>query len=243
MEDDILKELEDQVDILSTGNTTKSNKPKPKDNSMWSVTDIRPREIKPSELQKPSNEYTIALANNRVDLPVETEDLLIKLISLLNSKGYTLRYNFPSNLKITEKISRIDNLKVTSYLPWPKFNEHAPNVAVKRPDELAYRVACYMVKNFTTKPDAIRCLEAHYAQCVLGTELVKPVKFILAYSSCGTETITKDIKWETVRTVGSFIKYCSTYAIPIFNIGNKEALARLSEFIKTQEKDNNSSSS
>lgn len=237
MDETLFEGLEGLDNILADAKTeTGSNKQpgeyKNKEPNLWDKTDIKPREIKLEDLLKADKSYTIALPDNRIDPPEDIIKLFVKLVTGLSDKGYTLRFNILETLELSKQILSIPNLKYKAYLPWPKYNTKVTNIAIKKPTELAYRVACYFVKNFNEKPAAIRCIESELINTMLGIECNTPVRFVLAYSECGTEVLGKDIDYSKVKNLPSVMRIAKKYQIPFINIKNQDSITKLGNLIK-----------
>lgn len=240
MDDDFLAELEKEEEVLKTSmeqpkTSYGDNKGKPsRGKSLWSNTDIKPKEIKSEWLKKPGDVYCICIPDNREEVPDDIRALFVKIVTSLSGKGYTLRFNGNDTNKLYQDILKIPGLKVETYLPWVKYNEQAPNIVTKFPMERAYQVACYLIKDFNKKPDAVRAILANVVETTLGKDCSSPVKFMVGYSSCGIEGFSKDVQidYSSVKNLTDYIRIAHKFALPFFNIGKQDNVKRLSDYIK-----------
>lgn len=233
MDDDILNGLDGLDDVLADAKkSATTNKNQNGRNDLYTNKDIKPRVIAQEDLLKADKSYIIATPDNRVALPEEAQATLVKIATSLTEKGYILRFSLNETDSLGQKLLAIPNIKVVSYLPWPKYNTKAPSIITKRPTELAYRIACGFIRNFVEKPDAIRCIEAHMVQTLLGLECNQPPKFVIAYSECGQETLTKDTDYTHLKSLPSYMRMCKKFQIPFINVKNKEAIQNISNLIK-----------
>lgn len=200
--------------------------------NMWDNTnDIKPELIDPEKFVKVGNSYCIITAKGTNVLPEDIKDRFIKLIRYLNTKGFVFRNNLSSSEEILPAICQIEDIKMSYYLPFKKFNPVPQNAVYAVNVPKAYNKAASFHTNFLKLSPAGRVLVANGVLTVLDKSTVNPVNFILGYTECGSETLSKDSDWDSIGNCGLYIKLARRANIPFINIKNENSITRLKELL------------
>lgn len=200
--------------------------------NMWDNTkDIKAEIINPEEFNKAGDSFCIITAKGSNVLPDEIKEKFIKLIKYLTVKGFTFRNNLSSSEEILPAICQIDDIKMEYYLPFKKFNPIPQNAVYAVNVPKAYNKAASFHKNFLNLSSAGRVMVASGVLTVLGKSTINPVNFILGYSECGSENLSKDTDWDSVGNCGLYIRLAHRAGIPFINIKNENSINRLRELL------------
>jgi len=211
-------------------NTTDYNSKNSSKINLWEDTDIEPKKVVTADLHSIGKFFTILVFKGENGIPTETGDKLAGITKVMAKEGILLRYN-GDNDPVYNKILDTDLSKVEMYLPWKKFNTNfTPKMA--KPVEAAYHHAAYYHKAFKKLPNPVRTMLARDVHVLLGESCVNPIRFLVCYSSDGAETL-KQINFKTTGNISFSISICDMLNIPVFNLGNKDAVSRLVEYVKT----------
>lgn len=198
--------------------------------NLWEDTDIEPKKVDSADLHSIGKSFTILVFKGENGIPPETVDKLVSITKALTKEGIMFRYN-GDNDPIYHKLLDIDLSKVEMYLPWKKFNTDL-TAKMAKPVETAYHYAAYYHKAFKKLPNPVRTLLARDVHVLLGESCRNPIRFLVCYSADGAETI-KQINFKTTGNISFSISICDMLNIPVFNLGNKDAVSRLVEYVKT----------
>lgn len=224
--DDILNLLDDG-DILEKTSPSSSNKQRGQGkqnnqtNKYYNKLDVEPVKLSRENMITDSKSFMLALSTNGDDLPEDAKSKIRKVMTYLASKGLTYRHNTGMKDEFSCSLLELFENK-EGYLPWRSFNPgvHAP--VVFHPTELAYRVLAEEHRFFSKLPDNIRAILASEVNVILGKDCQKPVKFILAYSPCGSERFTKGMNYKLLGAVNFPMNLSKVYEIPFLNINNQD---------------------
>ncbi|EPU3828950.1 hypothetical protein ACVWU4_000931 [Campylobacter coli] len=205
---------------------------KPKLPNMWDNTsDIKAEIINPEEFTKVGNSYCIITAKGSNVIPDEMKEKFIKIIRYLTAKEFIFRNNLSATEEILPAICQIDNIKMSYYLPFKKFNPIPQDAVYAVNVPKAYNKAASFQKNFLNLSPAGRVLIANGVLTVLDKSTVNPVNFILGYSECGSESLSKDTDWESIGNCSLYIKLAHRAGIPFINIKNENSVSKLKELL------------
>lgn len=114
------------------------------------------------------------------------------------------------------------------YLPWNNFNGKQNSVC--KVSKEANDLTKQFHPSFESLKDSIKAIVSRHAHVILGKDLKSPVKFVVCYSGDGAESG----KERSAKTgyMSIPIAIASAQRIPIFNLKNEGALARLEAFLE-----------
>lgn len=222
---------DDIFDMLDNGETIsakpekevkpsyQNNKERTNYNPNWNNTNISPATLKRENMVTDGKAFTLVTSYRTEQLPEEAKNKIEKVMSYLASKGLTYRNMTAGSDEFgKELMNKFENKE--TYLPWRNFNKEIKAPAIFQPSELSYRVAVNYHKSYLKLPDIVRTLLACKMHTVLGKNCNEPVKFILAWSECGSESFKKDMDWKKLGDLSMFIKIAKDLAIPFININS-----------------------
>ena len=223
--EDIFDMLDNGTDISKVDKKEKPQVPKERTeyNPNWSNRDIEPVKLSRDNLVTAEKCFTLVTSYRTEQLSETSKNKITKVLSYIGSHGNSMVYrNMTSGTDTLAKewLSSFENKEC--YLPWRNFNKDIKNCIIFQPTELAYRVASSYHKNYIKLPDIIRTILACKVHTVLGKSCKEPVKFILAYSDCGSETFKKDMDWKQLGDLGFYIRMSKELSIPFINIANPD---------------------
>ena len=207
----------------TTVNTTATREPVKF--NIWEDEPV-PREFVIADLKRNTKTYTIASFGK---VPYDLLDKVPTLAKLLVTKGYTL--NAPADTKDKLLNEAIENTtEVKYYLPFKKANLNVtPTVAYPYKD--AYDISAnYAFKYENLKP-GLKSYLAAGIHLLTGVLCEAPVDFILLYTECGKEDDNR-IDYKAVGSnISTLLKYATILNIPVFNLGNADAIERLTKHL------------
>jgi len=197
--------------------------------SIQDDSELEAKQVDTTKFKSIGRFFSINVHKGESGIPETVKDDLVMLTKALMDKGIVMRYN-GDNDAVYEKMLGGDLSKVEMYLPWKKFNtDFTPKMA--KPNDEAFHYAAYYHKGYAKLPGVVRTFLARDMHLLLGEGCNNPSKFLLCYSDDGAECI-KDIKFEKTGKLSYCISVCDLLDIPVFNLGNDNAKARLIEFVK-----------
>jgi len=168
------------------------------------------------------------------EVPGEINLSIEKICKLLYSVGFTHRYNGDNSNTGGMLATKACSDRNEVYLPWKKFNTDV-EAKLTKPTLEAYQHGAYFHHKFNDMVPAVRAIIASNVNVLLGDTCTKPLNVLVVYTSEGAET-AGEVKYETTGNASLSIKAAEELNIPVFNLKNKTALERLSEFIATLNK-------
>ena len=200
---------------------------------LWGDPNIEPVKLDRSILSSIGKYFAIVQYKGKEGVPNDVLEKMLSASKVFMKSGFVLRFNGETE-GFNTKILDIDIARVETYLPWKTFNKDNISLTPKmvRPNEEAYHVAAYYHKKFKELPNSARAILARDVHVLLGENVKNPIKLLLCYSSDGAESI-KEINFKVTGYISFSIMICDAMGIPVFNMGKKDALSRLVEFVKT----------
>lgn len=122
-------------------------------------------------------------------------------------------------------VSNPDNKEI--YLPWPGFNNKVSKFS--KPSKDAFKLAAQHHKAWMRLSSGAQKLMARNGHQILGMDLDVPSNCVVCWTPDGCES--HDTRLRDTGGTGQAISIASLRGIPIFNLKNDDALARLSKFI------------
>lgn len=238
MEDDILDQYLGSSDGAFESKVKDDNKDKKSsefkskggnDSGLWNDTNIKKVRPDPANFVKEGKIFTVALAGTPDDKAQET---MLKLLKVLASKNFVMRYMFDNNVSFLKTMADVEGLTKEAYLPWKKMAPDLASKALTFARRKAYEAASYYSPKFNTFPPAIRCIRSMAIHSLLGKDVNNPSNFLLCWSECGTEVMTRDTDFKKLGNNGNFLTPCKDLNIPVYNIAKEESLKSLIEYIK-----------
>lgn len=162
------------------------------------------------------------------ETPEDVLEIMKRIAEVLAQKGLTLRSGAAPGADQAFEVG-CDKVKGKKeiWLPWEGFNEH-PSHHVPTLKHLEYASKIHPVWDRLSQ--GVRKLHARNVGQVFGYNLNTPVEFVVCYTSDGAETAS-EVTSKTGGT-GTAIKIASQNNIPVFNLGKKDVLDRINDFIK-----------
>jgi len=153
--------------------------------------------------------------------------ILIKMKRIaerLEERGYTLRSGGAdgADIAFASGCSRKE-----IFLPWPGFNDIDSPWA--EPTNEAMEVAAAVHPEFNNLTWTVKKLMARNSHQILGSDLRKPVDFVVCWTPDGAET-EKECSCNTGVT-GQAIALADRWGIPVFNLARENAMHRLGKLI------------
>ena len=222
-------------------NDSWGNKDKGKGKSsgnLYNDTNISPVAVDISKFVK-SNKKTFTVTDNGA-VPEAKLQLLLNTCKALFNMGYIYRSQ-ASNRSATDKAIRgLPNAKYEVYKLWSKASHDGgedAEVGSEGTNKAAYQAAAFYHKRFLEQKDFIRCIYARTTQIVFGENLNDPVDFILAYTECGSNSLSKTFDMKTARDTWYVFKLASVGNISIFNVNNKNFVDDFKAYMSSVGKD------
>lgn len=208
---------------------TKEFKSKGSGGDLWNETSFVKKRPDPANFEKAGKTFTFVLGGTPDE---ESKKLILGLIKNLAGRGFILRYQFNNTIDFYKTVTDIEGLSVEAYRPWKKMAPDLASVAKTFADKQAYEAACYYAPKFSSFPPGVRCIRANAVYALLGKEIKNPSNFILCWTECGSEAITKDTDFKKIGNAGVFFTMGKDLNIPIYNIKNKDSVQKLAEYLK-----------
>lgn len=159
------------------------------------------------------------------DFPQEVKDSLVSLVTILTSKGYTVRFN-AEDFAIMDKITSQNGDKIEAHLPLSPFK----NLQTGEERKSKFKNNSATTDHFAEKTFGpgwnklkkfIQMLISRNARMLISTNNKSPAKFLITWSPDGA---TNDIEVSSdTGNVGTMIKMASALAIPTFNVNNEKS--------------------
>lgn len=223
---------ESGVSNSTGGDYNKRKFDKSKEPNLWDATDIKPVKIVMSELSTAKKTFSMAVYTGKNELPVAIKEKMLELLKVLSAKGYIYRHSAGSLDGLQEEFIATEGLKVESYLPWKKFNEGIKSPVLVKPNEFGYGVAVNNRNKFYELAPHVRALYAKDTHMLLGDDCKKPLEFLVIYTTCGTEALTKKTDYSTIGSLGYLLRIAAEANIPVFNLKNESAMSNIIAIIK-----------
>lgn len=202
--------------------------------NLWKDTTIKPVPLDTIEMEQGVKAFSFIYNEKEGELPDNIVEKVQKVIKTLSTRDYTFRAWFNGSSATGDKIVSVETekpLDIEWYLVTRNWNANVSKPTSNVDTELAYQIAKGMHKAYDKIPDFIRALCARDIELILGKSCKKPIKFLLVYSPCGTESITKDTDFKKLGQLVFDIRVCKDLNIPVFNLQKDDALPRLLEFL------------
>lgn len=207
----------------------------------WKDTTIKAVPLDAIAMDQGVKAFTFAYNDREGELTDDVIEKVKRVIKPLAERGYTFRAWFNGSSTTGDKILSVATdtpLDVEWYLPTRNWNTNITKPTSSVDTELAYQIAKGLHKSYDKIPDFVRALCARDVELVLSKTCKSPIKFLLIYSPCGSETIGKNVDFKKLGQLVFLIRMCSQLNIPVFNLGKEDAIKRLQEFLtgKKEEK-------
>lgn len=171
--------------------------------------------------------YTYAGIGSR-ETPVEILVKMSNLARYLTEQGYTLRSGGAPGADTA--FEQGAGWRKQIYLPWKKFNDH--DSPLWRPSDEAMDLASQHHPLWDKLPESVRKLMARNAHQILGKHLKEPVSFVVCWTPDGCEK--GETRTNKTGGTGLAIAIASHFGIPVYNLKNPDALARLKVHLENQ---------
>lgn len=213
-----------------------SNKPFNRNKNLWTDNDIRPVPISSLKFERADKSYAIIYNDRGQTIPSDIVFKMTSLIKILNKNGYTFRcwYNANDSVgsQLTDKtLVEPEKLNVEWYLPSKFYNPNITEPTSLTNTELAFQVAKGFHRSYDKLHGFVRAICARDIELLLGKNLRNPLKFIIIYSSCGSETLTDKPNYEALGQLSFILRLAKETLIPVFNLKNADAIDRLKKYL------------
>lgn len=197
---------------------------------VYNDNNIKKLDVDPSKFKKSGKTFTIVMSATPDE---DSQKVMAGIVKNLAGRGFTFRYLYSDATGFYKTLTDIEGVTVEAYRPWRKMAPELANVVKISNTRLAYQYAASFASKFNSFPPAVRCIRANGVSSLLGKDLDNPSNFLLAWTECGTEVITKDTDFKKIGNCGMFFTMCKALNIPVFNIKNKESIQKLAEYLKS----------
>lgn len=204
--------------------------------NLWTDSDIRPVPLSSLKFEKGDKSYSIIYNDRGQAIPSDIVFKMTSLVKILNKNGYTFRCWFNGNdtvgSQLTDKeLTKPDTLKVEWYLPSKFYNSNIEQPISLTNNELSFQVAKSFHRNYDKLHGFVRAICARDIELLLGSNLRKPLKFLIIYSSCGSEALSDKPNYESLGQLSFILRLAKETLIPVFNLKNPDAIDRLKKFL------------
>lgn len=223
---------ETQVERPQYQNQNRQFNSGPKKVSLWDKQDFTPAKVDPGTFKTHSKLFTIKAHSTTGTIPASITERFIEISKVLATKSFGYRYGGRSDDTLQSDIIKTEGLKTEIYLPWKKFNVDVKTDHIS-PTEKAYSIALNSHKVFYKLPPAVRAVISNDVHLLLGEDCNTPLDFLLVYSECGSEALSKQVDYKKLGPIVFLLKVAGDANIPVFNFKNEDAVKRLVDFIKS----------
>lgn len=245
----------DDLKIPITDEVIKPEKPNEKKEkvNMYEATTIKELEIDTDALVKEGHTFAVHVFSGGEDVDVVGEQIA-KIAMKLRDKGYVYRWNCDTDDEVASKIYKTPDLKVESYLPFPKFNENMKGEATETNSyEKPYRIAAKYImgaERFNALKPGVRAINASLVMTMLGIDSNNPIDFLICYSPDGREHMpiynpkgkTEKVDYAKLGSLGRYLKLAKASGVPVYNFKNKASLVDfVKSYLSSPDEKNNSS--
>jgi hypothetical protein len=232
-------------------NVNKANGYGKKNKKFNSKTDIiEPEEVNVESLIRFARTFA---AISEKEIPKELLPNIDLIVEELESKKFTMRVDYSNRNPLgTELASRYGNQ--AAFLPFGEFGGGPKDAEISFPTEKAHKIALGMeidkvklihermkkpfnqtdfMDDYNAQRNFFKLLNAQRAHIFFGKECDTALNLMIIYTESGVETPDKlDFKKDGY-TISDTVKYCSDFAIPVFNLKNDDVVTRIREFLNT----------
>ena len=138
------------------------------------------------------------------DTPAEVLEAMTEIAGWLEERGFILRSGGAEGADSAFEHGCSDS---DIYLPWERYNGHRSEF--KSPSEAAQEIASSVHWAWDNCKPAVHKLHGRNAEILLGKDLDKPVRFVIAWTQNGQDK----------GGTGVALRIARKYQIPIFNLG------------------------
>lgn len=161
------------------------------------------------------------------ETPLDIQLIMTILAKHLEASGFILRSGgAPGADDAFEAGVQSDDMKEI-FLPWSGFNNKSSSFC--RPTKEAFKLAQQHHKAWMRLSLGAQKLMARNSHQVLGYDLKSPSGFVVCYTKDGCES--HETRSRDTGGTGQALTIASLNGIPIFNLCNDDALARLSKHV------------
>ena len=152
------------------------------------------------------------------ETPTAMQELMVLIGSTLAKRGFTLRSGAADGADIAfETGAKLAGGPTEIYLPWAGFNNHLHTPCFPGPD--AFDLAAEYHPNWASLSQGAMKLMARNSYQVLGEHLNDPVKMVICWTPRGRGS----------GGTGQAIRIAQAYKIPVFDLGNAQALQEVKQ--------------
>lgn len=227
-EEDILEMLDSDDEPFKKEESPKPNNDKKKEN-LWEKTEFKPLKIDTDNfLEDSPKSFFVYLYSKDATIPEDIKSKLEKVVKALARKQWHFRCNASSKEETLNSLLNTEGLQSSIYLPWKGYNDKVTiKPTLSKANEIGYRIASTYNKSFTKLPNAVRSIYGNLANCIFNVNGNDPVRLVLAYTSCGTEKLSKDTDYTKLGNLSFIIKLCNEADIPLINLKKDNAIERI----------------
>lgn len=163
------------------------------------------------------NKYYAGIGSR--ETPLETQSIIKEIVERCEYLGYTLRSGGALG---ADSMFASYTIKKDIYLPWNNYNSQRKTINTDRYLEEALDIAAMFHPNWDACSDGAKLLHSRNSHIILGTDLLKPVDFVVCWTKNG----------KIQGGTGLAMRIANNYNIPIYNLKNEEDIKLLNEFLK-----------
>lgn len=167
--------------------------------------------------------------------PVAVLERMRLLASELAAMGYELRSGGADGADMAfEEGCEAGRGRKSIWLPWAGFQGRYPaaEASTYLPTEEAFRLASAVHPAWHRLGRGPRSLHARNVHQLLGTNLAEPSAFVVCWTADGAEN-AQEVGVQTGGT-GTVIRMASAHHVPVFNLGQTTAEARLRRYFSSR---------
>lgn len=185
---------------------------------------------KQQEVQEP---YLPVVVYIDRDFPQDIKDKLINFISMLISKGFTVRFN-AEDKDLVNRVTSLSTTNIEAHVPFNDFkgNRDDPEGIKSKfcwNSKTTDHIAQVNFPAWEKLPRIVQIIMSRNVRMLIGSNNNSPAKFLITWSPDGA-TCTKEVSNET-GNVGTYIKVADKLSVPVFNLNNPQSRELISKYI------------
>jgi hypothetical protein len=163
------------------------------------------------------NKYYAGIGSR--ETPYSLEPIIKDIVERCEYLGYTLRSGGAAG---ADSMFSNYTTRKNIYLPWSNYNGNRKTIDTDKYLEEALGIAAMFHPNWDACSDGAKLLHSRNSHIILGTDLLKPVDFVVCWTKNG----------KIQGGTGLAMRIANNYNIPIYNLKNEEDIEKLKLFIK-----------
>lgn len=204
--------------------------------NLWTDNNIKSLSLSVIQKQYGDTSFSVYFKVPDESVPEGVQKRLISAVEFLSKKGYTFRAWYPGESKVgkalVDKFKESGNKNLEWYLVSKKYNESVTNPVSMVNKEIAFQLARGSHTGWDKIPGFVRALCARDVEVILSPDCKRPLRFLLIYSPCGSETLPEKPDYRSLGgSLAYVLKLAKELSIPVFNLHNEGVGKRLIELV------------